>query len=74
MSGTKGRSGGARMGSGPIRRRFTLSTPAAILLRTLTQSTTGNKDVSAAEMTAVLEDAIRQATDARLAQIGDEDA
>jgi len=55
MSGTKGHSGGARQGSGPIRRRFTLSGPAAIYLRVLTQTRVGHKDVTQEELNKTLE-------------------
>jgi len=55
MPGTKGHSGGARQGTGPIRRRFTLSGPAAIYLRVLTQSRLQRKDVSNEEVDATLE-------------------
>jgi hypothetical protein len=55
MPGTKGHSGGARQGSGPIRRRFTLTAPAAIYLRTLTQSRHKRKDVSDEEVGQTLE-------------------
>lgn len=54
---------------GRIRTRYTLSRPAAILLRTLTQSRHGRRDVTDEELTAVLEDAIRIASDQRLSEI-----
>lgn len=58
MAGKKQRSGGARTGSGPIRRRFTLSGPASISLRELTRAQLGRRDVSQAELTAQLEAAL----------------
>jgi hypothetical protein len=55
MPGMKGRSGGAREGSGPVRRRFTLSGPAAIYLKVLTQVRTGRKAVTVEECSETLE-------------------
>ena len=58
--------GGARQGSGPVRCRFHLSYGAAVLLRELTRSQVGRKDVTEADLTAVLEEAIKAATDRRI--------
>jgi hypothetical protein len=66
MAGTKGKSGGARRGSGPARRRFTLTQGTAVMLRELTRSRLRKKDVSEAEITAVLESLIIAAVDMRL--------
>lgn len=66
MPGTKGKSGGARQGTGPARRRYTLTHGSAVLLRELTRSALGKKDVSEAELTAALETLIVAAVDARL--------
>jgi hypothetical protein len=55
MPGVKGRSGGARQGSGPVRRRFTLSGPAAIYLKVLTQVRVGRKVVTPDECSETLE-------------------
>ena len=55
MPGAKQRSGGARPGSGPIHRRFTISPPGALFLREETRSRLRKKDVSKEEITSVLE-------------------
>lgn len=60
MPGAKGRSGGARQGSGPIMRRFTLPSPAAIYLRELTRSRLGRKDVTKDEVNETLEGIVRE--------------
>jgi hypothetical protein len=60
MAGTKGHSGGAREGSGPIRRRFTLTAPAAIYVRTLTQSRLRRKDVTDDEVDETIEAIIQE--------------
>lgn len=69
MPGKKGKSGGARQGTGPARRRFNLSHGSAVLLRELTRSRLGKKDISETELTATIEALITQAVDARLAEI-----
>lgn len=68
MPGTKGNSGGARQGTGPVRHRFNLSYGSAVLLRELARSRLGKKDISEAELTATIEALIAQAVDARLAE------
>lgn len=55
MPGAKQRSGGARKGTGPIRRRFTLSTPGAMFIRVETQARLHRKDVTEEELNATLE-------------------
>lgn len=62
-------SGGARKGSGPVRRRFNLSFGAAVLLRELVRSEQGRKDVTEAELTAAIERLITTTVDARLAEL-----
>lgn len=69
MPGRKNRSGGARTGSGPVRRRFTLSIGAATLLRELTRSQLGRRDVSEADLTKTLEALITAAVDKRLKEL-----
>lgn len=66
MPGTKGKSGGARQGTGPARRRFTLTQGSAVLIRELTRGQLRKKDVSEAEITAMIESLITAAVDARL--------
>lgn len=68
MPGNKN-SGGARQGTGPVRRRYTLTHGSAVLLRELTRSTLGKKEVSEAELTATLEAVIAAAVDARLVEL-----
>lgn len=62
-------SGGARKGTGPVRRRYTLTQGSAVLLRELTRSTLGKKDVSETELIATLESLITAAAAARLAEL-----
>lgn len=69
MPGRPQRSGGARSGSGPIRRRFNLSIGAATMLRELTRSRLGKRDVTEAELTELLESLIVTAVDARLKEL-----
>lgn len=71
MAGTKGKSGGARSGTGPVRRRYVISHGAAVLLRELTRSKLGRKSVSEAELTAEIEAAIVAAVDARIVDTAD---
>jgi mRNA degradation ribonuclease J1/J2 len=54
MSGNKN-SGGARRGSGPVRRRLTLSFPAALLIREKTRANHKRRDVTEEELNATLE-------------------
>lgn len=65
-SATNGKAGGR------LRTRYTLSRPAALLLRELTRSRLRRSDVSDAELTATLEDAIRIASDQRIDEIAPE--
>lgn len=70
MPGTKrsGNRGGNR--GRPIQRRYTLSAPAAILLRELTRSITGEqRQPKQEQLTAVLEAAITAAAERRLLEI-----
>lgn len=53
----------------PIQRRYTISAPAAILLKTLAQSMTETKQPTVEQMTDVLEQAIQEIADRRLAEI-----
>lgn len=54
MAGQKGKSGGARAGTGPIRRRFVLDAEAAQVLRLIAFRELGRKDVSEADLVAIL--------------------
>lgn len=69
MPGTKssGNRGGNR--GRPIQRRYTLSAPAAILLRELTRSATGEQQPTPEQLTAVIESAIAAAANRRLLKI-----
>ena len=48
-------SGGARHGAGRIRRRYTISAPAAIYMRELTRARCKRKDVTDQELEETLE-------------------
>lgn len=69
MPSSDRRHGGARPGSGPVRRRLTLSYGAAVLLRELTRSRLGRRDVSETDLVATLESIIAAAANARLAEL-----
>ncbi len=62
-------SGGARKGTGPVRRRFNLSFGRAVMLRELVRSELGRKDVTEAELTATVERLIVAAVDQRLVEL-----
>lgn len=69
MPGKKEHSGGARPGSGPVRRRFTVSYGTAVLIRELTRSRLGKRDVTEDELTGTVEAVIKAAVDSRLDEI-----
>lgn len=58
MPGNKN-SGGARRGSGPVRQRFTLSFPAALLIREFTRAAHKRRDVTEEELNATLESIVQ---------------
>lgn len=67
MAGNKN-SGGARKGSGPVRRHFTLRFGAALLLRELVRSELRRRDVTEEELIARIESLIVTASNKRLAK------
>lgn len=69
MPGTKEHSGGARRGTGPVRRRYTLSIGVATMLRELTRSKLMRRDVTEEELMTEIEIAIKMAVDRRLAEL-----
>ena len=72
MAGNKN-SGGARKGSGPVRRRFNLSFGHAVMLRELVRSELRRKDVTEEELTARIGNLIAVAIETRLADAPDQE-
>lgn len=55
MTGKPRRSGGARLGTGPIRRRFILSRESAARLRVITRLWKEHRYVTEADLTSMIE-------------------
>ena len=75
MAGTKGRSGGARRGSGPTVRRLRLSKEAALELRILTlnrRGVTGNNEIQPVDIVTEMIHASWLEYDAMIQRLADD--